>query len=199
MPRYLIFLLLLGTALAQGDALRQGQDPQSGLKSWTLRAPPVQIELIQRLPDQTRGFFLARGFPRRVADDIATHCVLQAIGRNVAPPGHGPVFVIDLSDWRIRLPGERRLRPIKLKSDWLAQWRDDPAVSRAARIAFRWATFPTRQTYRPTDYNWGMISFGPPPGTVFDLQVAWRVDGRVVRRWIEGVECPPDRDVPPAE
>jgi hypothetical protein len=38
-------------------------DPDTGLASWTLRDGAIAIELIQRLPDQTRAVFQGRGFP----------------------------------------------------------------------------------------------------------------------------------------
>jgi hypothetical protein len=39
--------------------------------------PPVEIRLIQRLSDQTRGFFIARGFSSASANVIARRCVIR--------------------------------------------------------------------------------------------------------------------------
>ena len=71
---------------------------------------------------------------------------------------------------------------------------DEARVEEGHRVAFRWATFPTQQSFEAGgDYNWGMISFGLPPGSVFDLQLVWRQDNIVKTQWIKQIECPADR------
>lgn len=194
MPRLMThFALLLTvfpfTLLAE---LTHTTDPETKLNSWKLVDNSLQLEIIQRLPDQTRAFFQARGFSAHVADQIATHCVLQAIARNTATdPGSAPI-TIKLTSWQIRQQG--KTRPIKLKEGWLAEWKKDPDISNKAKTAFRWATFPSEQTYQPDgDYNWGMISFGPAPGETFDLEVSWKVDQEIHKRWIKSIQCPSDR------
>ncbi len=47
------------------------RDPENGLLSWTWREQGVSIQLVQRLPDQTRAFFLGRGFQLADADLVA--------------------------------------------------------------------------------------------------------------------------------
>lgn len=42
----------------------------------------MEIRLIQRLPDQTRGCFIARGFATASADRVARSCVYQSVQRN---------------------------------------------------------------------------------------------------------------------
>ena len=39
-------------------------DPETQLQSWTLQEGAFSLQLIQRLPDQTRAFYMARGFSR---------------------------------------------------------------------------------------------------------------------------------------
>lgn len=162
----------------------------SGLISWKFVKGGFELELIQRLPDQTRAFFLARGFSATVADDIARSCVFQAIGRNTFEISKGKSVSVNLHRWQIKSAGQ--FRPLKLKEQWDAQW-PQAVVSPAARIAFRWATFPTEQTFEPVgDYNWGMISFALPPGSLFNLQVRWSVNGSEQQSWIQHLQCPSD-------
>ena len=182
----LLFLIPL-PAVAE---VLHGRD-ENDLQSWELRQGALSLKLIQRTPDQTRAFFLARGFPRETANDIATACVLQTIGRNLGGTEKPVSLGYDLHDWRVRYKGE--LRPIRLKEDWAEAWKSHPEIPEAARIAFRWATFPTRQQFEPGgDYNWGMTSFGLPPGSRFDLQLRWRENGQPKSAWIENLQCPQD-------
>lgn len=184
-------ILLLGMLLPflAAAAVVRSPDAETGLVKWHFTAADLEVELVQRLPDQTRGFFLARGFPRQVADEIATNCVFQTIVRNPAGPGPGQAVSIDLAQWRMVYAGKHS--GIRLKEDWMAAWPDD-RVSQASRLAFRWATFPTRQEFLPGDYNWGMTAYGLPPGAVFDLNVVWEVDGQSRSEWLRGIECPAD-------
>ena len=53
--------------------------------------------------------------------------------------------------------------------------------------------FPSEQTFDPGgDFNWGMISFGPKPDTLFDLHVFWKQGDRSHNTWIRGMQCPED-------
>ncbi len=182
------FVLLPSLAIA---AVVRSADEETGLVKWHFTAGDLEIELIQRLPDQTRGFFLARGFSSAVANEIATRCVFQTIVRNRSESPDGKPVTIDLGEWRIVHAGTRR--PIRLKEDWMASWPED-RVSQASRLAFRWATLPTTQEFLPGDYNWGMTAYGLPPGAVFDLNLVWQQDDQTKAGWIRGIECPPDVD-----
>lgn len=180
---------MLAAGLSHAEVTRDAM-PETGLKRWMLTEGPLKLELIQRLPDQTRGFFSARSFNAAQADDIAVNgCVFQTIGTNTSAD-EAQTFEMDLAQWRMRHNGKSG--PIKLKSDWDAAWGDD--VSQAARVAFRWATFPTSQVYAKGDYNWGMTTYGIPPGESFDLEVVWKIGGKEQRRTIDGIECAPDTD-----
>lgn len=165
-------------------------DPETQLQSWALQDGAFSLQLIQRLPDQTRAFYMARGFSRTIANDLGTQCVLQAIGKNTSAPAHGKSISYDLHDWVVRF--DSNVRTIKFKEQWDAEW-DQQGVSKASRLAFRWATFPTQQAFEPGgDYNWGMISFGLPPAAEFDLLVVWQQNGEPRSRWIKKIKCPPD-------
>ncbi len=181
----LTLLCLPGAAAAGGLALRSGTDPETGLRWWRWQAAGVSVYLAQRLPDQTRAFFLARGFDRASADRVAAACVLQLEIRN---RGAG-VVEADLRRWRSI--GPDGARPLLLRERWETEWRA-AGLPRAQRIAFRWALFPDRVRYGPGDYNWGMIVLGRPPGARVDLTLRLAVDGRPLAPVIPDVECAPD-------
>jgi hypothetical protein len=182
------FLFTLSPAAGAAEVTR-GVDADTGLASWRLTAGDARFELIQRLPDQTRGFFEARHFPVEVADEIARNCIFQTIIRNAGATGSGGPIAVDLGEWRVA-HGGREDAP-RLKEPWLAAW-PDAQVGRNAKLAFRWAMFPTRQEFLPGDYNWGMTAYGLPPGAEFDLRLVWHSGGRAESGWIRGIECAPD-------
>ncbi|MCP4075785.1 MAG: hypothetical protein GY744_06350 [Gammaproteobacteria bacterium] len=171
--------------------VEQTVDVQTQLKSWKLTEAPFSLELIQRLPDQTRAFFQGRGFSSDIANDIATQCVLQTIGKNTSRSPQSKSISYNLYDWKIYVT--TKAQRIKFKETWDKEWAED-GVSTASRIAFRWATFPTQQSFDPGgDFNWGMISFGLPPGSKFDLKVVWKHNNKTHSQWIKQIECPADQ------
>jgi len=172
-----------------GAQVQRGQDEATGLAYWHYTGDGVSFKLVQRLPDQTRAFFLARGFGAREADEIARACVFQTIFRNTDGPGFPGAIEYDLADWRIRHSG--RWRPLKAKAAWERQWQER-GVAQAPRIAFRWSLLPTRQHFDPGDYNWGMSVYGLPPGSVFDLQLHWVRQSVPYTVVLEDIQCPPD-------
>lgn len=184
-------LLFLLPALAVAGIDRR-VDPRTGLVSWKYDRGAFELEIVQRLPDQTRAFFLARGFPPAEADRLAVHCVMQTIVRNTGRSGEAPPIRVNLREWRIRHGGT--IRPLRHKEAWLAEWEKSDAVPPPARIAFRWSTLPTVQVYTPRgDYNWGMTIYDLPPGSRFDLYVVWHAGKHRQAAWLRGIECAPDR------
>ncbi len=179
--------MLLGVGVTVAAPLQRIDNPDSGLVRWRLTWSALHVELAQRLPDQTRGFFLARGVPAPLADAFARACVFQVIARN---RGEDATLELDTRAWRVRQQGIEQ--PLPDKRDWLREWRA-AGLSNAAALAFRWATFPTTQGFAPGDYNWGMIGFGPAPGERFDLKLVWREDGVVESHWIEDLRCAEDK------
>ncbi len=165
-------------------------DKQNDLQHWTLQQGVLDLKLVQRYPKAIKGFFLARGFPSEIATQISRHCVFQTILKNSASSEEAPVLRVSLKAWRVRHQG--KLTRIKLKEKWQKEWSKEE-ISTAARVAFRWSTFPTEQTFEPvSDYAWGMITIGLPPDEPFDLQVVWKQGDRTHKRWIENMRCPED-------
>lgn len=186
-------LLLLLPALMPGmlhaaEVVRSA-DEETGLRKWHFVEGMLEVELVQRLPDQTRGFFMARGFPAAIADEIAVSCIFQTIIRNTGGQVAGSTISVDLAQWHvIHEDGEQGVR---LKEPWITSWPES-AVGEATRLAFQWALFPTRQEFLADDYNWGMTAFGLPPGAVFDLDLVWQEDGKAHTARITAIECAPD-------
>ena len=178
------FILLAPAGLR--SAVLTDEDAQTGLRAWQWHEHGVSVRLVQRLPDQTRAFFQARGFTPAVADRIAAACVMQTIFRNDG----GRALGYSLDDWVIRHGSASR--SMLTREHW-ARAMDANETSEAARIALNWSLLPTRQDFEPGDYNWGMTSFGLPPGAVFDLEFSLNLDGESIRRKISGIVCAEDR------
>ncbi len=162
------------------------QDAETGLRSWTWSHQGVSIELVQRLPDQTRAFFLGRGFSAEDADRIGRACVFQTIFRN----GGAQAVEYDLGDWSLGHGSERSA--LRTREVWDREW-ESQGIDQPARIAFRWSLLPTVQRFEPGDYNWGMTSFGLPPGARFDLSLVMEIGGERVTGEIPAVVCAADR------
>jgi hypothetical protein len=187
--KLLALLALFLPRLSHAAEAIHSTDPDTGLRKWHLEEGNLEVELVQRLPDQTRGFFMARGFSPAIAEEIAVSCIFQTIIRNTGSQADGAAVSIDLAQWRvIRADGDQGVR---LKEPWIASWPEN-AVSEVSRLAFQWALFPTQQEFLADDYNWGMTAFDLPPGAVFDLDFVWQEDGKVRTARIAAIECAPD-------
>jgi hypothetical protein len=178
----LMVLALTSPVFADETRLVLGEDEESGLKYWEWQHQGVRVRLVQRLPDQTRAFFLARGFDASSSDQIATACVFQTIFRN-----EGDESVdFDLGHWRIRR-GEVETG-LHTREVWESRWQGS-GVGKQARVALNWSLLPTQQHFEPGDYNWGMTSFGLGPGSVFDLHLKMVLSGNAIEGEIPGVIC----------
>ncbi len=186
-----MFLLLAQPVRA--DTVRTGIDEEAELPYWELQAEGMAVRLVQRLPAQSNGFFQARGFSPADAALIAESCVFQTIFKNTSSDAAG-VLEYNLRDWVVRYRG--RERTMKTREDWQPVWAKR-GVPQAARIAFEWALLPTRQTYQPGDYNWGMSMFDLKPGAAFDLKAVWTQHGRRQTAMIKGLRCASDTATQP--
>lgn len=160
-------------------------EEQTGLRTWEWSHEGITLQLVQRLPDQTRAFFMGRGFNYADADTIGRACVFQTIFRN---DGNLPL-TYNLNEWQVTY--RDKPHSLQTRERWEQKWSDRD-VKQAARIAFRWSLLPTRQGFEAGDYNWGMTSFGLPPGASFDLSLLLRVNEKIVRGQVQGVVCATD-------
>lgn len=189
-----VFILL--TAASVAAEVNTGTDEEARLPYWEIVEPGISIRLVQRLPDQTRGFFQARGFSVEDSELIAQSCVFQTVFKNISASSEPGTIEYNLRDWAVHAAGVRR--GLKTREDWKKEWLARKAPQ-AAQLAFEWSLLPTRQTYRPGDYNWGMTLFGLKPGADFDLDVVWRQDGKQRTARLKAVRCAPDVHLKPGE
>jgi hypothetical protein len=192
-PSWLTILLLVTACVPMRlqAAVTQSVNEDNGLRGWRFLAGDIEIELIQRLPDQTRALFMNHRFSRDVIEQLALSCMFQTIIRNTDASATGQIVSVDLTRWRVRSDG--REKGILLKETLLDSWSDEDADD-AARLVVRWGMFPTRQEYLPSDYNWGLTAFGIPPGARFDLDVNWEEGGEPRAGKIKDIVCAPDVD-----
>jgi len=148
----------------------------------------LKLELAALSHDQVRAFFLARGFSQKDTEHIAvTACLFRsAIGSAFAEAG-APAVKVALDEWQA-MPADGKPSAPKVREYWENVWKTREVPADAA-TAFYWALFPTEQVFAPTDYNWGFLTFGLPPGTSFNLMVAWTTDDKAYHTTIEGLQC----------
>ena len=131
------------------------------LGKWHFIEGDIEIELVQRLPDQTRALFMEHEFSSEVVEAMATSCMFQTIVRNSGKSASGQSVSVDLALWRMQHAG--RQGGILLKEPLIESWSDEDA-SQKTRLFVRWGMFPTRQEYLPGDYNRGLTAYDIPPG-----------------------------------
>jgi hypothetical protein len=198
MPKMLRIVMTVGLLacgcvvawLAQAGVQRSSNE-DNGLEKWHFIEADIEIELVQRLPDQTRAMFMKHEFSREVVEVMATSCMFQTIVRNSGKSGSAQPLSIDLTLWRMRYAGKES--GILLKEPLIDSWSDEEA-SPKAKLVVRWGMFPTRQEYFPGDYNWGLTAYGIPPGAQFDLDVNWIEAGKQHTGTIRDIVCAPDVD-----
>jgi hypothetical protein len=187
----LLFTSLFALAVpAFGIEVNTGTDEQARLPYWQVRNDMMSLRLVQRLPIQTRGFFLARGFSREQVERIAQSCVFQTVFKNISDTTANPSALhYNLNEWQIGYHGQAR--SLMTRQDWSAIWKQQQ-VKKPVKLAFKWALYPTYQEYKPGDYNWGMTLYGLKPGSVFDLKVVWHQAGQKHMARIDNIQCAED-------
>jgi len=187
-----ISICVLGSISSSWAAVSTGTDKQAQLPYWELKAAGLSLRLVQRLPDQSRAFFAARGFAASETELISQSCIFQTVIKNDTTSANSALVSYDLSEWKITQQGH--VTGLKTRESWAEEWRLRK-VNQAARIAFEWSLLPTQQSYRQQDYNWGMTSFALAPGVKFDLTVLWMLDRKRQSATIKNIECA--RDIHP--
>lgn len=183
-------LLLLLPVMLQAS-VTETTNQVNGLRGWHFIDGDIEIELIQRLPDQTRAMFMKHGFSRDAIEQLALSCMFQTIIRNTNVSGKGQTIALNLTSWRTQYASHEYGIVLKegLLNSWSKQDADEDAI-----LVVTWAMFPTWQDYLPSDYNWGLTAYGIPPGAMFDLDVAWQENGEQRTGTIPGMVCAPDVD-----
>lgn len=193
--RMTLAVAMLSLAVPAVAVINTGTDEEAELPYWEVVEHGVSMRLVQRLPDQTRGFYQARGFSIADSELIAQSCMFQTVIKNVTPPSDPAIIEYNMDEWIVHAFGAQRR--MKTREDWKKEWTARGAP-KAAQLAFEWGLIPTRQSYRPGDYNWGLSVYNLPPGTRFDLDVVWHLGGERRSARLKGVVCAPDIHVSPA-
>lgn len=140
----------------------------------------------ERLPDQTRAYMQGRGFPAKVADEIAISCFFGSMFRN-----DGTLSLdFDLKTWKVLQNGNTTR--MLVREYWKTRLKRY-TPNKAARIVLNWSLMPTQQHFEPGDYNWGMTVYGLPPGEHFDLHMKIRLGGEILAATIPDLQCAPEQ------
>lgn len=189
-------VLLFATPLYSAT-ISTGIDEQARLPFWEIRDKGMSLRLVQRLPIQSRAFFLARGFSKQQVAIVAQSCIFQTVFKNVSNESENPSpLTYNLNEWQVIHNG--KAGKMKLREQWEQEWIKDN-VKKAQRLAFEWALYPTTQTYKPGDYNWGMSAFNLKPGEIFNLKLAWQQHGRNHSAMINNIQCAEDVNPQPTD
>lgn len=151
----------------------------------------ITLELAPLPREAVEAFMVGRGLSVADAAIAAERgCIFRsAIGNAATDPG-GPELRLKLSDWRISPDAGGAPRPPLLRTDWDAFWHARE-LAEASAVAFHWALFPPEQIFAPTDHNWGLMTFGLPPGAKFSLDVTWMIGSKVHSGRFDGLSCAP--------
>lgn len=162
---------------------------QEGRPHWKLQTPDGLTFILERLyPDMVRTFYLARGFKLDAANRYSGTCVYKSVLRNTAKKG---VVEVHLRDWTIVANG--KTLPYRVEPDWQKEWAK-MSVSPSGRIAFKWSQFRPVQIFQPGDWLQGMSNVDLKPNTRFDINLAWKRDGKTYHAVLKNVECgPPEK------
>jgi hypothetical protein len=177
------FLCLSAMTAADAETSHE-TNAESGVQTWELHEQGVGFTLMQITPDQARGFFLARGFNREEVDYYASYCVFMTIVRNETVPE--PISY-NLADWRF-YPKNEKPGKLKLKEDWLKEWRQRK-VAEPALIAFEWSQHPSTQIFETGDWNQGMTTYAMQTGSLFNLKFQWSAKGVIHEAMLKDVQC----------
>lgn len=162
-------------------------DTVSGQPGWIVQDGIIEIQLNPLTPDQSRGFYLGRGFSTKIANLIAQQCVFQIVIKNIAKTAASNEVKINLSNWKTHI--NNISYPLTTKTQWLENWSSQ-GESASAILAFRWATFPWEQNFTlPGDFAWGMLLFGSLSGAPFDVTVAWAHNDKYNDQRINDLSC----------
>lgn len=191
------FIALLMQVIPAVAEVSTSTDPETQQQQWLLTTPDgFKLKLAQLTPDQAHGFFLARGFPSRVASAIAAQCPMQTVITNTGTVKNGVAMTVFLKEWQVKttINNQEKRQGIKLKQTWHKEWQKETDIPASAQLAFRWATFPNEQTFHPHgDYNWGITTIGLSASSesehTFDLKVVWHQNGVEKSQWIDAMSC----------
>ncbi len=156
----------------------------TGAGTWETHAHGVYFSLTQILPEQIQAFYVNRGFTLKQIEAYKSSCVYMTVLRNDNAPG--AIHFIS-NNWSAVVDG--KIHTLVSVDKWV-QRLTTTNTKQSALVAFRWAQFPVEQQYEPGgDWNQGMLSFGLPVGSQFDVIARWDIDGEAYETKLQGVQC----------
>lgn len=165
-------------------------DKTHKLKSWFVKSAGLDFELSQRLPDQNRALFMARGYDEKSSDFIAKRCVYKTVLKSVFTAASKKIIKINLNKWEVWHKGKKR--QMLTREKWVRLLKPFK-ISHSKMLVVVWGFYPTQNVLMPGDYNWGLTGYGLAPGEKFDLVMNWTVNGKPRQVRIKNVECTPDK------
>lgn len=176
MHRFLICLLLLGTAHAADTVITQ--NPETGLKSWKKSDRGFSLELIQLLPEFVQATYASRDLPPALYDSMLGYCIFGTIARNET---NAPL-AYRVKDWRYVTADGKKHR-LRTKSEWIAVWAKLGAD-------FSYSILPDDLEFDVGDWAQGFTTPKLAPGARFDLIYTWRQHGKTYTGKLDNLDCP---------
>lgn len=158
-----------------------------GAQEWRFRAERngVAVAAIPLTTAQRIAFYGARGFTAGSIDTYAHAC---GFSFSLA---HGGASTLRFSLVEWRAVSEGRTYRLRQAEEWESEWAKRE-VPEAARIAFRWAQFPSAHELAPGDWIMGMtVLDGRPPGR-FRLNARYHNDKGSHDLILEDLACADD-------
>ena len=189
-----ILLLCLNvlTATAADIELRTSQHKVTKLKSWFVTGHGFALELTQRLPDQNRAFFMSQGYSEKLSNVLGTSCIFKTVIQNKNTATSGKTIAIDMSQWIIE--HDNKKKSMYTREYWGEQFVKKHKLEKNKALVLQWGFYPTKNLISPGDYNWGLSSFGLPPGAKFNLILHWSIGAKHYQYKVANMNCPPDKD-----
>ncbi len=156
--------------------------PAQPPQSWRAARGGVEIKVSPLSRSAALAFYQARGFSAQAIVPYAQACGFAFELRN----GSAATLALRLAEWEAL--GDRDRTRFRLPGDWDAQWARQ-AVAEPARIAFRWAQFPTEQEFAPGDWIMGMGTLQRRLEGSFRLIVRYRDTKQLHEIALDNVSC----------
>lgn len=174
-----LFLLIL---LCTGDvAAEDGMEMR-----YLARQGSVVLGVNPLLPSTRRAFYEARGFTAAAISPYAEAC-----GFSFGMQNSGDHAIrASLSDWHAVGADGARIA-FTLSETWDTQW-DKAGVPSAARIAFKWAQFQTKNVFEPGDWIMGMATLKSVPKPPFRLVARYQDNKGDHELVLDKLECARD-------
>ncbi|MBF0193075.1 MAG: hypothetical protein HQL71_00900 [Magnetococcales bacterium] len=186
LPVLLILLLTLITVKKAYSASNKNEISKYVIDNLRLELRPFAV-------NTSEAFLQARGFSQDQAKAVAKKaCIHKLEIHNTATNAENIAIIIDLKKWIVITSANPPTHPPAVREVWPKRWQNTFAKNmpnKRAKIAFKWALFPTYQVFWPADYNWGLIAFDLEANTEFKLQIQFKIDEKIYKKTFKNLRC----------